>query len=161
PMHEPDTQHQRIAQIVEERGWISVDDLLQLASRSPVDPEEAARLARDAGIELVETDADAWEEVEALAEEGPEAFTSLREVRAPIEELAPSDPATLYLREISRTRLLTADEEVELAKQIEAGREARDRLTSESIADPEQRERLEERVHVGEAARRRMIEANL
>ena len=37
-------------------------------------------------------------------------------------------PASLYLREISRARLLTAEEEVTLAQQIEAGKAARAQL---------------------------------
>jgi RNA polymerase primary sigma factor len=40
---------------------------------------------------------------------------------APLEELPLSDPVRMYLREIGKISLLTADEEVELAKGVEAG----------------------------------------
>jgi RNA polymerase primary sigma factor len=39
----------------------------------------------------------------------------------PLEELPLSDPVRMYLREIGKISLLTADEEVELAKGVEAG----------------------------------------
>jgi RNA polymerase primary sigma factor len=56
--------------------------------------------------------------------------------------------------------LLSAEEEVSLAKQIEAGCNARQRLELE-VGDAADRAQLEEVVRVGDAARRRMVEANL
>ena len=86
-----------------ERGWITLEELLQLASHSPVDVDEAVSLARAAGIEVVDEPGDAWEDLRILATEGPEAFRPVRERPAKSEELAVDDPGTFYLREISRT----------------------------------------------------------
>ncbi len=155
------TEEQRAAlEQAAERGSITLEELLALASGSPIDVSEAERLVEDAGIQLVDEEGDPWEDIETLAEEGTEAFRPVREAAAPAEEFGPSDPATLYLREISQTPLLTAEEEVELAKQIEAGRAAKKRLARGGLSDEERKE-LEETVRRGEAARQRMIEANL
>jgi RNA polymerase primary sigma factor len=65
----------------------------------------------------------------------------------------------LYLDEIGRHRLLTADDEVRLAQAYEAGREARRRLAA-AAEDPDRAE-LEAVAERGERARRTMIESNL
>ncbi len=65
-----------------------------------------------------------------------------------------------YFREIDRIPLLTAQDEVTLAKQMERGNIARHMLaTSNGLTDGE-RVRLESQVAAGEAARRQMIAAN-
>src|SRR5205085_10589998 len=134
---------------------------MRLSAHSPVDAGKAMALARDAGINVVERDGDPWDDVHTLAEDGPDAFKEpVREGPASGEDLAAEDPGTFYLREISRTPLLNAEEEVELAKAIEAGKEAQQRLESETLPN-EERQHLERVVQAGNAARRRMIEANL
>lgn len=66
-----------------------------------------------------------------------------------------------YLREIARTPLLSADEEAELARQIEAGQKARAALTrAGGELDPAQQADLEHQVRQGEQARQAMLEAN-
>ncbi len=144
-----------------QRGYVTLDELIQLASGSPVDLEEATRLAQDAGIEVVDEDnTDPWDDLETLAEEGPDAFTTVREAPATAEDLGADSAAALYLREIRRTPLLSADEEIALAQQLEAGRDAAARL-AEGVADAAERAALEEAVQQGDAARKRLIEANL
>ena len=66
----------------------------------------------------------------------------------------------VYLREIDRP-LLSKDEEVALARRIEAGREAARRLSAEENLSPAERARLEEAVRAGQAARERLVAANL
>ncbi|HEY3063923.1 MAG TPA: sigma-70 family RNA polymerase sigma factor [Chloroflexota bacterium] len=139
-----------------ERGSITLEQLMELASGSPVNLDEARELAHEVGIELNEGNGDPWEHLERFADEGPEAFRETREGPAPAQEVVLGDPATMYLGEISRTPLLTADEEVQLAQERDAGREAQARLdTGED--DPH----VHELVRRGEAARQRLIESNL
>ncbi len=155
-------QPEEILEAARERGWVTLDELLEVASGSPVDGDEATELADELRLRLTQSEAedDGWEDVRKLAREGEEAFEVSREARAPSEELAPGNPAAMYLREISRTPLLTAEEEVQLAKEREAGEAAKPKL-AKGVADSGERSELEEAVRRGEAARKRLIESNL
>ncbi len=74
---------------------------------------------------------------------------------------ARASPAGLYLRDIAAVTLLTAEQEVELAQLIEAGKSAR-RLLKHGANLPEaERASLEEAVAQGEQSRRTFTEANL
>ncbi|WP_435796504.1 RNA polymerase sigma factor [Kitasatospora indigofera] len=66
-----------------------------------------------------------------------------------------------YLREIGRVRLLTAAEEVELARQVEAGLFAEERLGRVPGPDDRLAGELDRLVVLGRIAKRRLIEANL
>lgn len=148
-----------------ERGFITLDEIMNLASGSPVDANEARHISREAGIDLVGDRSsppdDPWADLGALADEGPAAFqVSQRDEEAATDELMAGGPASLYLREISRARLLTAEEEVSLAQQLEAGKQARATLEA-GLDDTEQRSTLEAQLATGEDARRRLIESNL
>jgi RNA polymerase primary sigma factor len=67
----------------------------------------------------------------------------------------------LYLQEIGRVALLTAAQEVELAKAIEAGNIARDELAEAESMDHEKLAELNRDIADGETARRKLAEANL
>ena len=143
-----------------ERGWITLEELMRLASGSPVDMDTATDLARDAGIDLVERDGDAWEDLGTLSDRGTDAFTITPETSVGADELMAGGPAALYLREISRNPLLTAEEEVTLAQQIEAGKDADERLR-QGVEDSAERAALEAASRLAAAARTRLIESNL
>jgi RNA polymerase primary sigma factor len=69
-----------------------------------------------------------------------------------------TDGLSLYLREVSRVSLLTADQEVTLAKAMERGRRAKQRLRKgDGSAAHSAHEQI---MREGEAARRHLIEAN-
>lgn len=71
-----------------------------------------------------------------------------------------SDPVRMYLREIGRVNLLTAEEEVMLARSIQRGIRAIKQLQKDNL-DPAKKQKLERNVREGERARRRLAEANL
>ncbi len=82
----------------------------------------------------------------------------------PLDELPPgltTDPVRQYLREIGRVPLLTAEQEVELAKRIEAGVFAAEKLSAEPALPAPLRRELELVVLDGQRAKRQLIEANL
>jgi len=70
------------------------------------------------------------------------------------------DPFGLYLADIGRHSLLDKAGEAELAKRIQRGRAAADRLAGSRVP-PGQRKRLTEEVADGQAAAERFIQANL
>nr|WP_308249259.1 RNA polymerase sigma factor [Nonomuraea harbinensis] len=72
-----------------------------------------------------------------------------------------ADSVKTYLKEIGRVPLLNAEQEIELAKRIEAGLFARERLGTEPDLDDELRADLTWIADDGELAKRRMLEANL
>jgi RNA polymerase primary sigma factor len=97
--------------------------------------------------------------------------------RAPLDEVPPDEGETAprlvegtgpaadlfrqYLREIGRIRLLTAAEEVELARQVEAGLFAEEQLARNGVPDGPLADELDQLVVLGRTAKRRLIEANL
>ncbi|MGW2855759.1 sigma-70 family RNA polymerase sigma factor, partial [Streptomyces sp. NPDC001215] len=72
-----------------------------------------------------------------------------------------SDLFRQYLREIGRIPLLTAAEEVELARRVEAGLFAEEKLARTPDLDTELALDLDRLVVMGRLAKRRLIEANL
>ena len=75
------------------------------------------------------------------------------------------DPVRMYLKEIGKVPLLTADQEVELATVMSAGREAEARVAQaeadgETIPEAEMTE-LKKQIKAGEKAKQQLAEANL
>ena len=92
--------------------------------------------------------------------------TRIRPTRARIER--PSgpgegsfDPVRMYLKEIGKVPLLTGPQEVSLAKRIEAGLDAVDRVEQEPNLSDSQRASLRAVSRDGELAKRQLTEANL
>nr|WP_307806681.1 RNA polymerase sigma factor [Streptomyces sp. FH025] len=93
-------------------------------------------------------------------ETGPEPGADTRD--GPAEAGGPAaDLLRQYLREIGRIRLLTAAEEVELARRIEAGLFADERLHGDPPPPDRLARELDTLVVRGRIAKRRLIEANL
>ncbi len=89
--------------------------------------------------------------------------------------ISTEDPVKMYLKEIGKVPLLTADEEIELAKKMEAGDEAAKNIEEakekyEAIEDKKSRKAtklakdiaaMQLAIDDGEAAKKRLAEANL
>ena len=71
------------------------------------------------------------------------------------------DPVRMYLKDIGKVPLLTAEQEVKLARRIEAGVLAADRLDANPTMGPEQRTSEHANVEDGELAEQQLTEANL
>ncbi len=81
------------------------------------------------------------------------------EASVDLSGLTSDDTVGMYLREMGRVPLLTAEEEISLAQQMERGEIAARRLAEEAL-DEDERDRLDEEERKGEQARDRVIQAN-
>ena len=115
-------------------------------------------------------------EVAAAEEEAPEGGTdfewdeeeeseALRQARKDAELTASADSVRAYLKQIGKVALLNAEEEVDLAKRIEAGLYGSERLRQveeegQKIS-PQMRRDLNWIVRDGERAKNHLLEANL
>ncbi|MGW4344528.1 RNA polymerase sigma factor [Streptomyces sp. NPDC004690] len=136
------------------------------ATRPEPEPPEASD-APDASDEPDASDApeapDEPDAPEALDAPDPlDAVEPPRAAPARTESGGPSaDLFRQYLREIGRIPLLTAAEEVELARRVEAGLFAEEKLSSTPDLDSRLAGDLDRLVVSGRMAKRRLIEANL
>jgi len=121
------------------------------------DPEAGAEA--DAETET-ETDVMADAEAEAAAISDPDSASALE---ADLDDQTPAmgDSVHTYLKSIGRTSLLTAEQEVDLAKRIEAGLFAEHKLENEPDLAEDHRRELEEVAEDGRRAKAHMLEANL
>lgn len=74
---------------------------------------------------------------------------------------ATADPVKDYLKQIGKVALLNAEQEVELAKRIEAGLFAEEKLASSGKLEPKLRRELEWIASDGRRAKNHLLEANL
>jgi RNA polymerase primary sigma factor len=117
----------------------------------------------DAALVAAELPAEALDGVlQAVAAAGIAVVDPDEETEVPEVAAGPtSDPVRLYLREIGRVPLLTAADEVELSKAIEAGVFAAEALAVQTgLAEAMCRDLLAVQV-AGVLAKRRLVEANL
>jgi RNA polymerase primary sigma factor len=135
-----------------ERGTVTAADITSAldAADLPTDAfDNVVRLLTDEGIEIVDPP----------AEEAPDAP---RDVPADTSTRAGTgDLVRIYLREIGRVPLLTAQDEVELAKSIEAGLFAEEKLQGGFPVLDAHHAELSELADYGLRAKQRLIEANL
>ncbi|GAA1770731.1 MULTISPECIES: RNA polymerase sigma factor [Streptomonospora] len=179
------------------QGHLSLGELraaFSAAGISPADGRSILRELADAGVRLANgggdaavesVDADAEDEAleealdtapreaaEAKSEDSETLPSPAHEPEGPEADLDDQSPAMgdsvhTYLKAIGRRQLLTAEEEVDLAKRIEAGLYAEYRLgTIEDSPGPEdlteaEHEDLTEIAEDGRRAKQHMLEANL
>jgi RNA polymerase primary sigma factor len=134
-------------------------DHAEPAGKGPATADAAAGL----DAELAEAEAD----LAHLAETGaPETLAEDASASVPESDLddqtsVMGDSVHTYLKSIGRRQLLTAEEEVELAKRIEAGLFAEYKLETERRLSKQLRADLEAVAEDGRRAKAHMLEANL
>ena len=135
------------------RGFLLERDIRDRLSELDVDPDL---------IETISRHLDAAD-IEVLAGEAPRRPAAQRpfgESIAGLEGIDDDDSVSLYFREVSAVRLLSRDDEVLLARRIEAGRQAARRLRSQSDLCADERRDCERVWQDGQAAWDHLVEAN-
>lgn len=159
-----------VAKIVKDaqtEGSITAEDLAERLSRLDLTPDENDAVYQrlvELGVDVAE-DEDINEEDVEQDLPAPDADEERVKARREIDQAmkAPTnDPVRMYLKEIGRVPLLTAQEEVDLAKRIEQGEFATERLEAANGELPRD-EKLELRYvqRDGAHAKRHLVEANL
>jgi RNA polymerase primary sigma factor len=159
-----------------------VEDLGDVDAEVALDDEEDVESTDDpVGISIAssEEDEDETPDEEEAVEKGvaptarksgdfvwdEEESEALRQARKDAELTASADSVRAYLKQIGKVALLNAEEEVELAKRIEAGLYAAERLRkmadTDKAAAPQLRRDLRWIVRDGERAKNHLLEANL
>ena len=143
------------------RGYVTNDEITEALDGLELAPPmvtSVRTLLRNEGIDIVQT-APAEEESE------PDTEAADRAERQRLEELAlrtpTSDPVRMYLREIGRVPLLNAEEEVDLAKRVEAGLAATQLLAMHPDGPHPRALELRRVERGGQLAKRKLVEANL
>jgi RNA polymerase primary sigma factor len=159
-----DTSLQEWAQMLEQllgvaraQGFLTYSDILEALPQPEhhvpdVDQLYAALQAE--GIRVVESPSEV---------EGPQP-TLEDELLAELPDLtdiALDDPVRMYLQEIGQVPLLSAEQEVTLAKQMEAGDLAKGALDREEYHSWQERLVFEQQIARGNDARQHLIQANL
>ena len=148
-------------------------ELVSVEEVEEVDPKELAAIA----VVEAEAEADLAEELEIIDKEGEvpvgsrvdetDAFTisDTDDADEPIQQVtqagATADPVKDYLKQIGKVALLNAEDEVVLAKRIEAGLFAEEKLDSGGIKDKKFLKDLGWIAEDGHRAKNHLLEANL
>src|SRR5437899_3098908 len=112
-----------------EQGFLSPDDILAGFPELELDPEQLFRIFnvfRDMGVEV----ADGGKDCEEVVESDDYLISTIEAM----DSVSLDDPVRMYLKEIGRVSLLKAEQEVTLAKAIEAGDDnAKHKLTEANL----------------------------
>jgi RNA polymerase primary sigma factor len=160
---EPTTKEQLLS-LAQDLGIVTLDDVLSLfpeAEKNLDQLEDVFQALLEAGVEIegLETARKSGDqEPPGVLDEESDDDDDYND-RAFFEAVEADDTIGLYLKEIGRVDLLTADEEVSLAKRMEKGIHASETLSRDGL-NPERSWELRAQIEDGFAAREHLISAN-
>ena len=156
---------QHLVARAESRGYVTLDEIIEVFPQVEENLPELEDLfiyLSDEGIRVLYGD-EKQQSVELGTREKPRAPKRVaRQVKAEFDlsEIASDDTVSLYLKEMARVPLLTADQEVSLARSFEQGLNAGSQLARDGQLSEHERLHLEDLAHDGEGARAHLIQAN-
>jgi RNA polymerase primary sigma factor len=132
--NEPDTKQGKINELMESgksRGMLTYTEIMNQLVELEIEPDQFDRI-----LEALESmGVDVVNEIDILERDEPtepvEPVVIESELSVP-EGISIDDPVRMYLKEIGKVSLLTADEEIAIAQRMEAGDEAAKRKLAEA-----------------------------
>jgi RNA polymerase primary sigma factor len=153
---------QELMNRADQRGYVTFEDVLELLDEDSDDVnaiEAVLDELDELGIELRQHDLVHGDDLDPQLQEFQPEEESHDPGVGDINAVSADDPVGLYFRQMAQEPLLTAQEEIELAKRIELGREAFWRLETE-VLSPDECAWLRRLVEDGQAAREHLGRAN-
>ena len=157
----------RLIELGRQKSYVTIDDILHFFPDAEQDIgqlEEAFAALMAAGIPYLEDetplDGPTEDDLDIESDEKDDEDDEEANVKLDdLENIDTDDSIGLYLKEVSRVPLLTAEEEVELAQRIERGRIAREELAKGNVGETRRYE-LRKLIEDGWGGREHLITAN-
>jgi len=154
---------ERLVALGSGQGYVTYDDVMEAVPKAELNIEEledALATLIEMGIEIsdVELEEPVVEPRERKAPVTVESTVTTSDIDLSAIDI--DDSISLYLKEIGRIPLLTAEQEVSLAKRMEAGRDTKKRLSNNRTLSHQDRVELSAIVRDGKSAQEHLIKAN-
>ncbi len=164
---QPEKKENKLNELYEQgkaKGTMTYDEIITKLSTTDIDPDQfdtVLETLEAMGVEVIR-DANSAE-----GPQTPEAAPEIDDIDLSMPEgISIDDPVRMYLKEIGKVPLLSADEEINIAMRMEKGDEAKQMLESSINADgkpltDEEKKQCQAAIDDGTQAKRLLAEANL
>ena len=164
---QPEKKENKLNELYEQgkaKGTMTYDEIITKLSTTDIDPDQfdtVLETLEAMGVEVIR---------DANSAEGPQTPGAAPEIDdidlSMPEGISIDDPVRMYLKEIGKVPLLSADEEINIAMRMEKGDEAKQMLESGVNADgkpltDEEKKQCQSAIDDGTQAKRLLAEANL